>query len=80
MGKGMRYGTVVRLIGSGEQAAVEIQFEDGSREIHRARDRALSLLRRVSGASATQEEQGWRGKLHDPDIDAVRRSDVRRRW
>lgn len=80
MGKGMRYGSVVRVIGAGDQAAVEIEFEDGSREVHRVRDRALSLLRRASGRTEREEELGDRQKLRDPDIDAVRRSDQRRRW
>ena len=80
LGKGLRYGTVVRLIGTGDQASVEIEFEDGGREVHRARDRALSLLRRASGASARDEEIADRSKLKDFDVEAVRRSDQRRRW
>lgn len=80
LGKGLRYGTVVRLIGAGDQASVEIEFEDGGREVHRARDRALSLLRRASGASARDEETSDRAKLKDFDVEAVRRSDQRRRW
>jgi hypothetical protein len=80
LGKGLRYGTVVRLIGTGDQASVEIEFEDGGREIHRARDRALSLLRRASGVSARDEEIADRAKLKDFDVEAVRRSDQRRRW
>jgi hypothetical protein len=80
MGRGLRYGRVVRVIGADEQAAVEIEFEDGGREVHKARDRALSLLRRASGASAKQEETESRKRLSDPDIEAARRSDQRRRW
>lgn len=79
MGKGMRYGTVVRLIGH-DQSAVEIEFEDGGREVHKSRDRALSLLRRASGMSARDEELADRQKARDFDVDAVRKSDQRRRW
>ena len=80
LGRGMRYGTVVRVIGAGDQASIEVEFEDGGREVHRMRDRALSLLRRATGASARDEETGDRKKLRDFDVDAVRRSDQRRRW
>jgi len=80
LGKGLRYGTVVRLVGGGDQASVEIEFEDGGREVHRSRDRALSLLRRASGASARDEETANRTKLKDFDVEAVRKSDQRRRW
>ena len=80
LGRGMRYGTVVRIIGAGDQAPIEIEFEDGGREVHRMRDRALSLLRRATGVSARDEETADRKKLRDFDVDAVRRSDQRRRW
>lgn len=79
LGKGLRYGSVIRLIGSGESAQVEIQFEDGGREVHKMRDRALSLLRRASGASAHDEAREQRDRLRDYGIDEVRRSDQRRR-
>lgn len=80
LGRGLRYGSVLRVIGTGDQASVEIEFEDGGREIHRMRDRALSLLRRASGASARDEETADRKRLRDFDVDAVRKSDQRRRW
>lgn len=78
MGKGMRYGSVVRVIGTGDQAAVEIQFEDGGKEVHRVKDRALSLLRRASGRSEREEELGDRKEARDYGIDAVRKADIRR--
>lgn len=80
LGKGMRYGSVVRVIGEGDQATVEISFEDGGREVHKAKDRALSLLRRASGMSARDEEVKDRRKISDPDVESVRKSDQRRRW
>ncbi|HQR37145.1 MAG TPA: hypothetical protein PLF26_01995 [Blastocatellia bacterium] len=79
LGKGLRYGSVVRLIGAGDGAQVEIQFEDGGREVHKMRDRALSLLRRASGVSAHDEAREQRNKPRDYSIDEVRRSDQRRR-
>lgn len=79
LGKGLRYGSVVRLIGMGDQASVEIEFEDGGKEVHKMQDRALSLLRRASGASARDEETADRSRLRDFDVEAVRRSDQRRR-
>jgi len=75
----MRYGTVHRIIGTGDQASIEIEFEDGGREVHRMRDRALSLLRRASGASVRDEETADRQRLKDFDVEAVRKSDQRRR-
>ncbi|MBK6316518.1 MAG: hypothetical protein IPF53_20090 [Blastocatellia bacterium] len=78
MGKGMRYGNVVRVIGAGDQAAVEIQFEDGGKEIHRVKDRALSLLRRATGQSERDEELGDRQKARDFGIKEVMKSDIRR--
>ena len=78
MGKGMRYGSVVRVIGAGEQAAVEIQFEDGGKEIHRIKDRALSLLRRATGLSERDEELADRQKAQDFGIKEVMKSDIRR--
>jgi len=78
MGKGMRYGSVIRVIGTGDQAAVEIQFEDGGKEIHRVKDRALSLLRRASGLSERDEELGDRKKAQDFGIKEVMKSDIRR--
>ena len=78
MGKGMRYGSVVRVIGAGDQAAVEIQFEDGGKEIHRVKDRALSLLRRATGLSERDEELADRQKAKDCGIQEVMTSDIRR--
>jgi len=80
LGKGLRYGTVLRLIGTGDLAQVEIEFEDGGKEVHKMRDRALSLLRRASGASARDEELANRNKLRDYDVEAIRKSDQRRRF
>lgn len=79
-GRTMRYGRVARVLGSGDAAQIEIEFEDGSREVHKMRDKALSLLRRASGASAVDEGASDRGRLRDPDIESVRKSDQRRRW
>jgi len=76
-GSGMAYGEVVRLLEGGE--AVEIQFEDGRREIKKARDRALRLLRRASGASEAEERHPDRARSRDREIDDVRRSDIRKR-
>ena len=78
LASGVRYGHVVRVIGAGDQASIDVEFEDGGREVHRVKDRALSLLRRVSGESAMQEEMRDRKRLHDPDVDAARKSDIRR--
>jgi hypothetical protein len=80
LGRGMRYGQVVRILGAGDTAQIEIEFEDGAREVHKMKDRALSLLRRASGASARDEETQDRRKVSDPDIERARRSDQRRRW
>jgi hypothetical protein len=77
-GSGIAYGDVVRILEGG--AAVEIQFEDGRREIKKARDGALRLLRRSSGASEIEEERSDRNRVRDHDIDAVRRSDQKKRW
>lgn len=80
LGRGMRYGTIVRVLGTGDATSVEIEFEDGAREVHKMRDRALSLLRRASGQSARDEELTDRRKVSDPEIERARRSDQRRRW
>lgn len=79
MPSGMAYGTVVRLLGSGPAAAVEIEFEDGRKEIKKISDRAMTLLRRASGVSEAEERQSDRQKLRDPDIERVRRSEQRKR-
>ena len=79
MPSGMLYGTVVRMLGAGESAAVEIEFEDGRKEIKKVRDRALSLLRRASGLSEEEERHSDRERLHDPEVQRLFRSEQRRR-
>ena len=76
-GSGIVYGEVLRVLEGGQ--AIEIQLEDGRREIKKTRDGALRLLRRASGASELQEANKHRGPSRDVDIDAVRRSDIHRR-
>jgi hypothetical protein len=76
-GSGIAYGEVVRLLEGG--AAIEIQFEDGRREIKKSRDGALRLLRRASGASEIEENRSDRSRARDYEIDEVRRSDQRKR-
>ena len=80
MPSGMHYGTVTRLLGDGESAAIEIEFEDGRKEIKKARDRALSLLRRATGLSEEEERHADRDRLRDPDVQRVYRSEQKRRW
>jgi len=77
-GSGIAYGEIARLLEGG--AAVEIQFEDGRREIKKARDGALRLVRRSSGASEAEESRSDRSQLRDFEIDEMRRADQRRRW
>jgi hypothetical protein len=77
---GMLYGTVKRLLGEGESAAIEIEFEGGRREIRKVKDRAIGLLRRASGKSEEEERHANRDRPRDYDIDSVRRSEQRRRW
>lgn len=77
-GSGMAYGEVVRLLEGGE--AIEIQFEDGRREIKRSRDRALRLLRRAAGLSEVEEQHADRSRARNREIDEVRRSDIRKRF
>ena len=79
MPSGMLYGTVVRSLGAGESAAIEIEFEGGRKEIKKVKDRALNLLRRASGLSEEDERHPDRERLRDPDIERIRRSDQRRR-
>jgi hypothetical protein len=76
-GKGMAYGEVLRVLEGGQ--AIEIQFEDGRREIKKARDGALRLLRRATGASELEEANRHRGRSQDIDISEVMRGDIRRR-
>ena len=77
-GSGMSYGQITRLLDNGQ--AVEIQFEDGRREVKRSRDRSLRLLRRATGKSEVDESHSDRTATRDREIDEVRRSDVKRRW
>jgi hypothetical protein len=79
MPAGMLYGTVTRVLGAGDSAAVEIEFEDGRRDIKKVRDRALSLLRRASGISEEEERHSDRERLHDPEIERLFRSEQRKR-
>jgi len=76
MPAGVLYGSVVRLLGAD---AVEIEFEDGRKEIKKVKDRALSLLRRASGISEEEERHSDRERLHDPEIQRLFRSEQRKR-
>lgn len=76
---GMQYGTVTRVLGAGDTSAVEIEFEDGRKEIKKSRDRALSLLRRATGASEADERRPERSALRDPEVERIRRSEQRKR-
>src|SRR5215510_15120849 len=76
---GMLYGSVTRLLGAGDTAAIEIQFEDGRKEIKKVRDRSLSLLRRRSGVSEEEERRKDASRLKDFDIERIRRSETHRR-
>jgi hypothetical protein len=77
---GMLYGTVIRLLGEGDAAAVEIEFEGGRREVKKVRDRAVSLLRRASGMSEEEERHADRERLTDPEIERIRRGQERKRY
>lgn len=79
MPSGMLYGTVIRLLGEGESSALEIEFEDGRKEIKKTKDRALNLLRRASGVSEEEERHANRERLHDPDVERIRRAEQRKR-
>jgi hypothetical protein len=76
---GMLYGTVTRLLGEGDSAAVEIEFENGRKEVKKLRDRSLSLLRRASGLSEEEERHSDRRRLTDPDIERIRKGEERKR-
>ncbi len=76
-GSGIMYGEVSRLLEGG--AAIEITFEDGRREIKKSREGALRLVRRASGASEAEESRSDRSRVRDFEIDAIRRSDQRKR-
>jgi hypothetical protein len=79
MPSGMLYGTITRVLGTGDSIAVEIEFEDGRKEVKKARDRALNLLRRASGISEEEERHKDRERLNDPEIERIRRSEQRKR-
>jgi hypothetical protein len=75
MPSGVLYGAVSRVLGEGESGAVEIEFEDGRKEIKRVNDRALSLLRRATGISEEEERHADRDPLRDMEIQRVYRSE-----
>jgi hypothetical protein len=75
-GNGMSYGEITRVLEGGQ--AVEISFEDGRKEIKKARDGSLRLLRRSAGLSEVQEENKDRTKSRDSDIADVMRGDIHR--
>ena len=79
MPAGVHYGTVTRILGAGESAAVEIEFEDGRKEIKKVKDRALSLLKRARGVSEEEERHADRERLHDTEIQRLFRSEQRKR-
>ncbi|MFY9557595.1 MAG: hypothetical protein WAV20_22120 [Blastocatellia bacterium] len=79
MPSGILYGSVTRVLGANESAAVEIEFEDGRKEIKQVRDRALNLLRRASGVSEEEERHADRDRLHDSEIQRIYRSEQRKR-
>ncbi len=76
-GNGMAYGEVLRVLEGGQ--AIEIQFEDGRREVKKGRDGALRMLRRATGVSELEEAHRDRSPTRDTDINEVMRSDIRRR-
>lgn len=80
MPSGVLYGTVTRILGAGDAAAIEIEFEDGRKEVKKVKDRALSLLKRASGRSEEEERHQDRARLRDPDIQRVFRSEQKKRW
>ncbi len=79
LASGVQYGTVTRVLGTGDTASIEIEFEDGRKEVKKANDRALALLRRASGRSELEEQNRDRSRLRDPDIERIRRSEQRKR-
>lgn len=79
LASGMLYGSVTKVYGAGETASIEIEFEDGRKEVKKANDRALSLLRRASGQSEADEQNRDRERLRDPEIQRLFRSEQRRR-
>lgn len=75
-GSGINYGEVVRLLEGGQ--AIEIMFEDGRRDVKKARDGSVRLLRRASGDSELDEQNRHRGRSWDQEIRDVMRGDIRR--
>lgn len=68
----IRYGTVVRLLGGGDTQMIEIEFEDGRKEMKKSRDRSLRLLKR-------RQQEPDRRVYHDREAEEVRRSETRRK-
>lgn len=75
-GSGMHYGEVARLLEGGQ--AIEILFEDGRREIKKARDGSVRLIRRASGQSEMDEQHRDRRRGFDQEIREVMRGDIKR--
>ena len=80
MPSGMLYGTVTRVLGAGDSAAIEIEFEDGRKEVKKVKDRSIALLRRASGKSEEEERHSDRDRLRDPDIERIYRSEQKKRY
>jgi hypothetical protein len=68
----IRYGTIVRLLGAGDTQMLEIEFEDGRKEMKKPRDRSLRLLKK-------RRYEPDRVEIHDREAEEVRRSEVRRK-
>jgi len=66
---GMLYGTVVRIVSPGSNGAVEVEYEDGRREIRKVTDRSMKVLKRANEPQREQRRE---------DVDDVRRSEIRR--
>jgi hypothetical protein len=66
---GMIYGTVIRIVSPGGNGAVEIEYEDGRREVRKTSDHAMRVLKRASEPHREQRRE---------DIDDVRRGDIKR--
>lgn len=78
LASGVLYGTITRVLGTGETSSVEIEFEDGRKEMKKASDRALNLLRRASGQSEVDEQRRDRKQVRDPEIERLFRSEQRK--
>lgn len=76
---GMTYGEIARVVTPGPDGAVEIQWEDGRREVKKTRDKSIRLLRRASGRSEADEQRGEKRRSFDSEIAEVRKSDIRRK-